>query len=248
MSIIAKNITASGIELPDLGGIYIDASSEVDLVEFFTLDRIDSSVDLYDTIYADIIILNDGTRDLTKAESLEHSSVPTVYEIPDTFLDLNDTPTTYSGYGGNIVVVNDNEDGLEYTTFSGICGIFGNQAIETSSEDTSTTTSTTYQQKLRLSISDIPEGKYRIGWFYEWSMSSSNFRFFGRVQLDDSTDLSEIQIRPSESSWEHWHSTSGFKYESLSSGNHTIDIDFKSTHFRKTAGIRRVRLEFWRAP
>lgn len=40
-----------------------------------------------------------------------------------TFLDLNDTPNSYTGQGGKSVVVNEAEDGLEFTTISG--GIAG---------------------------------------------------------------------------------------------------------------------------
>jgi len=40
-------------------------------------------------------------------------------QVPDDFLDLQDTPSSYSGYGNYYVSVKSTEDGLEFTTVSG---------------------------------------------------------------------------------------------------------------------------------
>jgi len=120
MSIIAKNITASGVELEDLAGLYIDAYGEADLREFFTLDEINNSENLDYWIGQDVIRMNNGVRDLTKEESLEHTYVQTEFESVHTFLDLNDTPTTYSGHGGHLLLVNNNETGAEFYPASDI--------------------------------------------------------------------------------------------------------------------------------
>lgn len=40
-------------------------------------------------------------------------------QIPDEFIDLDDTPNSYSGYSQKIVAVNQLETGLEFTTISG---------------------------------------------------------------------------------------------------------------------------------
>lgn len=277
MSIIAKNITASGIELQDLAGVYIDAFSEVDLVEFFTLDRVDSSTDLYEAIEAGIIILNDGARDLTKEESLQHSAIPTDYEIPRRFLDLYDTPNTFSGIEYVFLKVNEEKTGVEFTpimfqdlddvpTYSGsenriprinssaggiefvtVEEIFGNFGLEHSSasEDTeSSTNSTSYIQKIRLNLSGIENGRYRIGWYYEWSMSNSAFRFDGKVELDGSSILGVLFERPA--CGYSWSEGSGFSYQDLTAGDHYVDIYYRSSHFSKAASIRRARLEVWR--
>ena len=42
------------------------------------------------------------------------------YVDGQTFLDLPDTPATYSGLGDTFVMVNDTEDGLEFVTVSGL--------------------------------------------------------------------------------------------------------------------------------
>lgn len=39
------------------------------------------------------------------------------------FLTLKDTPSTYSGSGGDLLVVRDDETGLEYVSLSGLLGL-----------------------------------------------------------------------------------------------------------------------------
>lgn len=41
-------------------------------------------------------------------------------QVPDDFLDLVDTPITYSGHAGDFVAVKQGEDGLEFVTVSGV--------------------------------------------------------------------------------------------------------------------------------
>lgn len=114
-TIIAKNITASGVTVPDLSGVYIGPYDEVELTTFFPLHRIEDSLDLDDWINADIIRINDGVRDLTKDESLEHTYIDTDYEVPKRFISLLDTPSTFSGIDYVFLKVNQNRDGVEFT-------------------------------------------------------------------------------------------------------------------------------------
>ena len=46
--------------------------------------------------------------------------------------------------------------------------IFGTEFYQAAEDTESSTTSTTYQQKLRLNANSISTGKYRLGWYYEW--------------------------------------------------------------------------------
>jgi hypothetical protein len=53
-----------------------------------------------------------------------------------TLLSLTDTPTTYSGSVGKVVIVNDMEDGVEFTTISGAVGASGvDQKVKISYND-----------------------------------------------------------------------------------------------------------------
>lgn len=72
ITIIAKNQTASQITITDLGGCIIDASGQYELTKSRGLNAIYSSKDLVTMINDDTILLNDGTTDFTKAESLTY--------------------------------------------------------------------------------------------------------------------------------------------------------------------------------
>lgn len=114
--IYAINLTASGVSINDLSGLYIDPFDTVDLRLFFSLDQIDYSEDLATAISNGLIVLNDGERNLTLEESEEISSLPTLFDIPSNFLDLDDTPSTFSGSETKYAKVNSTASGIEFST------------------------------------------------------------------------------------------------------------------------------------
>jgi len=180
-------------------------------------------------------------------EFVSPSEVPASIYVEDEHSSIDNTPHITLNFVGPGVSAVDAGSGVAEINIPGRSedDVFGFSFSEESSENESYTNSTSYVQKLRMSV-DVPDGDYRIGWYYEWSQENSNWRFYGKVELDDSIGLAEIKVRPSESSWNHWHATSGFDYQTLSSGTHTIDIDYKTSKWNKTAGIRKARIEFWR--
>jgi len=112
--IYIKNTTASGIKLNDLSGMYVASGQIRNLREFFTIDDIDFSEDLRTLISGGQVVLNDGEQDLTTEESFDLGSLPTFYDVPQSLLDLNDTPATYSGAAKLPLIVKDNEDGVGF--------------------------------------------------------------------------------------------------------------------------------------
>ncbi len=110
----------------------------------------------------------------------------------------------------------------------------------TTSEGESSTTSATYQQKLRLTTTSLVSGTYMIQ--YSWEMDGDNNHGFTRAQLNDATDLSEDRY---DSSLIDYIMISGFAIESLS-GVNTIDIDFRANSGGDTMLIRRARIALWR--
>jgi hypothetical protein len=112
--IYAVNLTASGVSINDLSGLYIDPYGTVDLRLFFSIDEIDQSEDLLTAISGGLVVLNDGDQNLTLEESLNISSVPTFYDVPEAFLDLIDTPSTYAGYQNHVVTVIPTESGVQF--------------------------------------------------------------------------------------------------------------------------------------
>lgn len=124
--------------------------------------------------------------------------------------------------------------------------IFGSEADDAESlgESQTSTEFPSYAQKLRLSTSSLPEGRYRIGWSFEWLGDAIADYFYTRIQLDDSTDLMNMKAEPKDT--DNWHPIGGFAYVDLSSGTHTIDLDYACERSVAPMGIRKARLEIWR--
>jgi len=112
------------------------------------------------------------------------------------------------------------------------------------SEVQSSTNSRSPIRKLRLAIVDLPEGTYRIGWYYEWASSSSSSDFRARIQLNDTTDLMYQSQEAKDPGTDQSMPLCGFSYQELESGDHNIDLDY--WHESSTAYIQKARLEIWR--
>jgi len=110
----------------------------------------------------------------------------------------------------------------------------------------SSTNSTTYQQKLRLTVSGIPSGNYRIAWSYDWRESKANNQFLARVQVDDTDEIFTYVASPYVDV-NYWSPVATFYYyENLVSGTHYIDMDYASSSTGATAYIKNTKIEFWR--
>lgn len=111
-------------------------------------------------------------------------------------------------------------------------------------ESETSTTSTSPVQKARLTLTGIPEGYYRIGWYYEWRRDAAWNDYQARIQIDDSTTIMEHIQEPQDTN--SWHPVSGFYITNLSSGNHYVDFDHYGDNSGYTSYTRRLRLEIWR--
>jgi hypothetical protein len=112
------------------------------------------------------------------------------------------------------------------------------------SNSLSQTNSSTPIRKLRMSITDLPEGSYRIGWYYEWAQSSQSTDFRARVQLDDTTDLMYHSQEVKDSGTDQSVPVCGFAYVDLTEGDHVVDLDYWAEG--NTSYIQNARLEIWR--
>ena len=67
-----------------------------------------------------------------------------------------------------------------------------------------------------------------------------------RIQIDDITNIMEINSSDVYASYTRWSNNHGFKQVDLEAGSHTIDLDFCSAFTGKSVKIRRARIEIRR--
>jgi hypothetical protein len=104
------------------------------------------------------------------------------------------------------------------------------------------TTETAWQQKLRLAINGIADGKYIVQWYCEMrhSNNTATERAEMRIEVNDTTEIG-YSIWP----YNLFEDSGGFAVTDLSAGDYTIDLDWRQQG-GGTAYIRRARLLFWR--
>ena len=122
---------------------------------------------------------------------------------------------------------------------------FGSEYNYAVSEEISSTTETTYQQKLRLTVSGISGGTYRINWSLEQDSLKASLATGHRVQINDTTTL--VDNVDDKKTANQYHASSGFSIKTLVSGTYNIDLDYK-TESGSGAGtnIKNTRLDVWR--
>lgn len=106
----------------------------------------------------------------------------------------------------------------------------------------STTTSTSWQQKLRLTTTDLPEGDYLCEWYCETKHSNATQSEFVecRIEINDAVEAGFI-------AWAFpvWDDFGGMTFAEGISGVQTFDIDYR-VQGGGTAYIRRARILFRR--
>jgi hypothetical protein len=122
-----------------------------------------------------------------------------------------------------------------------IAVIFGTEYKYAEDNSESSTSSTSYIQKLRLTTDSVPAGDYRVGWSMDAKTSNKNKTVEFKIEVDDTTVLDE-----DSTDLNNYTHHSGFDKITLASGVHTIDVDMKRTDSPASCYVRNVRLEFWR--
>jgi hypothetical protein len=235
--ITQSNLTAASIKTqyesnPDTNA-YTDA--ELTKVGFLTVSQ---AVDL-DTMESDITTNNAKVTNATHTGEVTGSGALTVDKI------VIENKPFVTAEVGDFVLISDASDGgnLKKVDVIDFIDVFGQNFQSASSEAESSTTATTYQQKLRLNTPDLPDGTYRIGWFYEYRSNTVTRQFYGRVQINDTLTTSLIISEPKDAI--NYISESGMYYY-VGSGITTIDLDYRISDNADLAFIRRARLEIWR--
>lgn len=177
------------------------------------------------------------------SQLLTDDAINYVYLDYDGSLNVNTTgyPTTTHIRLGRLITAS----GLVTTYYDDrivLAAAINNEVRQNKSEGNDSTTETTYQQKLRLSMTGIPLGTYVVQWYCELRHSNDVTGQYAemRVEANDTTEIGS-------STWDlnRVEDVSGFNIVDLSAGDHFIDIDYKVVG-GGTAYIRRARLLFWR--
>jgi hypothetical protein len=122
--------------------------------------------------------------------------------------------------------------------------IFGSQLFTNSSVGISTTTSTTtWQNKCTITTTTIPPGTYMLRWTIKGKFSSSDKEYEFRVIDGSSTQLAYAQFRTPLAAVEiPWTSSQLFV---LTEASYTYTLQFRCVD-AGTVTVSEANLEFWR--
>lgn len=127
--------------------------------------------------------------------------------------------------------------------------VFGTEYQYAESLGESSTTATTWQEKMDINISSVPSGSYKIVWSFEWSFSrtTGTGANFG-IHVDwGALTLSETEMMPNQTYGNGaYYQSSAFGRTDLNAGNHKVAINFMAGGTNSIAYIRRAKLEVWR--
>lgn len=160
-------------------------------------------------------------------------------------VNTSNTPHSSINFKGDNVSAVDAGGGVvdvTVTTPSDI--VFGTWYAWDGDDSTTGTNSTSFQEKASLSVEGIPNGYYRLSWFFEWRNTSVSYDIRTRVVTDNTNVVMEQNEESKDS--HSWHLESGFVITQLNAGNHFFDLDYSSESTGMTVYIRRARFEIWR--
>ena len=127
---------------------------------------------------------------------------------------------------------------------AGPASIFGTEYTYGESEGESSTTSSSYQQKLRVTTAALPSGNYHVMATAEILNTSDEQTTYARLQLNDSTTIAEHAVDYGEDTPNNYRAFSTHQRLSLS-GVNNFDLDYRRNS-GGTARIRRARITIWR--
>jgi hypothetical protein len=183
----------------------------------------------------------------TAAEASAAAPVQSVFGRVGTVVaqsnDYNATQVSYSNATSGLSATNVQAaiDEVEGRVDVLEAGVYGTQRVYASSEGESSTSSGTFQTKVTLTTPSVPAGTYRIEWYAEHRQQSTSNSALRRVQLDG-VDISNESVEMKDTT--NWVGRSGFYEGALSSGVHTVTIQYATEN--STTRIRRARLSFIR--
>ena len=122
-------------------------------------------------------------------------------------------------------------------------GFFGAELQWVKDAAYSSTTSVVFQQKIRLTTTDLPVGDYIVLWNATIEGSLASTQVEARLELDDLTVLADMKIAPGPASSVIF---SGHAIMSSFSGLHTFDLDWRRSAGGGQTSIAQARITLWR--
>lgn len=126
--------------------------------------------------------------------------------------------------------------------------VFGTEYQQAESLGVSSTTSTTYQQKLRLTTTTLPAGSYLLKTSYRYTNEDDSYYTDIRLQVDDTTTVFEIEpsTGPNPTTQGQYRTGGALAVVALTAASHFIDLDYLTTKAQAIAYIASARISLWR--
>jgi len=107
-----------------------------------------------------------------------------------------------------------------------------------------------WYEKTKLVV-NVPEGTYRIGWYYQWLCTSTSRSIIVNL-FEDGVDLHDYrfdgilysEVEPKD--YRCYYTDSGFRYIELDEGEHTFRLRFQASRHGAVVYMWNTEIEFWR--
>jgi len=170
--------------------------------------------------------------------------------------------TTINVEQDNVAVVNTPHDIINFQNMTAsdagggqvdVQNIFGSEFQISQSLGVTTTTSTTFQNKVTLTTTLLPAGTYRLGVSYGWNHDSQQNDFEARIR-EGGIDIGEIHKQEPKDSAGSFSTTGSSQryyvqrtlYRTLTSGVQTYTLDFRTDSGGDESSMWDAVIELWR--
>jgi len=121
---------------------------------------------------------------------------------------------------------------------------YGSYHQEISSDAELLNTTTTFVTKTSMTTSTLPNGKYRIGWYYNWRQEVKHSNIIVEI-VQGTNNIMMHEEEPHEHKEFQSMPASGFRYITLTEGSYTFDLRFRSSQNNSESYLTNARLELW---
>ena len=251
MSKILKNNSGSNVTLSDLGSLTINDGTQytVDPIDYLRFAR---SSSLVTEVGAGNLVVNDGSNDLSISDGIDlikdfkQNLANTGPNGLVSVVDDAGTKRLAIDPGSSAIVGPEGPQGPQGPQGPpGPAGIFGSEFHYIESIPQSSTTSTGWQEKLRLTTSSLPSGRYWCVFSAELRNSSDEAAAMARFQINDTSTVGENGISFGDDSPNQYGVFFGQEDLGTISGVNDFTIDWRQQS-GGTAFIRRAKITLWR--